>query len=43
MATLKETLAQKIPGWREEIAALVKEHGDKEITKVTLKQVYGGK
>ena len=42
MAALKETLAQKIPGWREEIAALVKEHGDKEISKVTLKQVYGG-
>lgn len=42
MATLKERLAQKIPGWREEIAALVKEHGDKEISKVTLKQVYGG-
>ncbi len=42
MATLKEALAQKIPGWREEITALVKGHGDKEVSKVTLKQAYGG-
>ncbi len=42
MATLKETLAKQIPGLREEAATLVKEHGDKEISKVTLRQVFGG-
>jgi len=42
MATLKETLAKQIPGLREEIAALVKEHGDREISKVTVRQAYGG-
>ena len=42
MATLKEALGQKIPGWRDEIATLIKEHGDKEISKVTLRQAYGG-
>jgi citrate synthase len=42
MATLKETLAKQIPGLREEIAALVKEHGDKELSKVTVRQAYGG-
>ncbi|MBE9485640.1 MAG: citrate (Si)-synthase [Chloroflexi bacterium] len=42
MAMLKETLAKQIPGLREEIAALVKEHGDKELSKVTVRQAYGG-
>jgi len=42
MATLKETLAKKIPGLREEIKSFVKEHGDKVISEVTAKQAYGG-
>jgi len=42
MATLKEALAQRIPGWRDEVATLIKEHGDTEISKVTLRQAYGG-
>jgi citrate synthase len=42
VATLRETLAGMIPAMRDEIRALVKEHGDKEISKVTLAQVYGG-
>jgi citrate synthase len=42
MATLKEALAQRIPGWRDEIATLIKDHGDAEVSKVTLRQVYGG-
>jgi len=42
MATLKEKLAQVIPPLREEIAALVKTHGDKAISQVTVAQAYGG-
>lgn len=42
MATLKETLAKKIPPLSDEIKAFVKEHGDKVISEVTLKQAYGG-
>jgi citrate synthase len=42
MATLKETLAKKIPPLRDEIKAFVKEHGDKVISEVTLQQAYGG-
>jgi citrate synthase len=39
---LKEKLAQKIPELREEIKALVKEHGDKVISEATVRQAYGG-
>jgi citrate synthase len=42
MATLQETLEAKIPLWREEIGALVKEHGDDVISQVTVAQAYGG-
>lgn len=42
MVTLKETLKEMIPGWRDEIKGLVKEHGDKVISEVTVKQAYGG-
>ena len=42
MATLQETLAKKIPDWREEIGKLRKEHGDKVISQVTVNQAYGG-
>jgi citrate synthase len=42
MPKLKEKLAQIIPGMRDDIRAFVKGHGDKEVAKVTLKQVYGG-
>ncbi len=42
MSKLKDTFAAQIPGMRDEIRALVKEHGAKEISKVNLKQVYGG-
>ncbi|MDH5589244.1 MAG: citrate (Si)-synthase, partial [Gemmatimonadota bacterium] len=42
MSTLKEALAQRIPARREEIAALVREHGDTVLSDVTVKQVYGG-
>jgi len=42
MATLKERLAQLIPPLREDIRALVKEHGGKVISEVTVTQAYGG-
>ncbi len=42
MATLKDKLAELIPGRREEIKNLVKEHGDKIISEVTVAQAYGG-
>ncbi|MCB2201486.1 citrate (Si)-synthase [bacterium] len=40
--TLKEKLAAQIPKLREERAKLVKEHGDKEISKVNITQAIGG-
>lgn len=42
MATLKETLAKKVPGLRDEIKAFVKENAKKVISDVTLAQAYGG-
>ncbi len=42
MSLLKEKLAQQIPGLREDIRGLIKEHGDHVISEVTVKQAYGG-
>lgn len=42
MSTIKEALARRIPTLREEIADLVKRHGDEVISQVTVKQAYGG-
>ncbi len=42
MATLHETLAAKIPAWREEIAEVKSKFGDKVISQVTVNQAYGG-
>ncbi len=42
MATLQQTLATKIPEWRKELGAIVKEHGDAVISQVTVKQAFGG-
>ena len=42
MASLKEVLASQIPGNQAEMRQLVKEHGDKVVSEVTIKQVYGG-
>lgn len=39
---LKEKLAKQFPQLKAEIGAFVKEHGDKEVSKVTLAQAYGG-
>jgi citrate synthase len=42
MATLQEKLAQQIPGLRDEAKNLVKAHGDKVISEVTVAQAFGG-
>ncbi len=42
MATLRDKLAATIPVLREDIKNLVKEHGDKSISEVTVAQAYGG-
>lgn len=42
MATLKEKLREKIPGWRDVASGLVKGHGAHAISEVTVQQAYGG-
>jgi citrate synthase len=42
MSLLKEKLAQIFPAQKAEINAFVKEFGEKEVSKVTLSQAYGG-
>ena len=42
MAKLQNALAKKIPVWRKEIRTLVKKHGGKKISDVTVLQAYGG-
>lgn len=42
MDIIKLKLKEKIPVWREEIKNLVKEHGEKVISEVTVGQAYGG-
>jgi citrate synthase len=42
MARLQDKLAEQIPGLRDELRAIGKEHGDKVISEVTVAQAYGG-
>ncbi len=42
MSKIKDKLAQKLPGLREEVKNLVKEHGEKVMSQVTVAQAYGG-
>ncbi len=42
MASLKQRMAELIPGMRDEIRGLIKEHGDFVVSEVTLAQAYGG-
>ena len=42
MSMLKEKLAKKFEAEKADIGAFVKEHADKEVSKVTLAQAYGG-
>jgi citrate synthase len=42
MASLKQKLAQQIPAHRDNVRSLMKEHGSKVVSQVTLQQAYGG-
>jgi citrate synthase len=42
MTVLQRVMNEKIPVWRDSIRKLVKEHGDKVISTVTIEQAYGG-
>ncbi|MCJ7813439.1 citrate (Si)-synthase [bacterium] len=42
MTSLKEKLSELLPLKRQEIVQLVKKHGDKVISEVTVKQAFGG-
>jgi len=42
MASLKEKFASKLGPMREKVSSIIKEHGDKQISEVTVKQAYGG-
>ncbi len=42
MPTLQDVLQEKIPAYREETKKILKEHGDKVISQVTIQQAYGG-
>ena len=42
MATLQDTLASRIPGWRAEIANIKRTLGEQVISEVTVDQAYGG-
>jgi citrate synthase len=42
MAKLKEKLASQVPALRTQMQALVKEHGNKVVSEVTIGQAFGG-
>ena len=42
MSILKEKLAKKVPGLREDYKKLVKEHGAVKLAEVTVETLYGG-
>lgn len=42
MPTLKEKLAEQIPALRDEVKNLVKEHGNKVVSEITVAQIFGG-
>ncbi len=42
MSLLKEKFAAKLPAIRAELSQLVKEHGNKVVSEVTLQQMFGG-
>ena len=42
MAKLQNALDKKIPVWRKEIRTLIKKHGTKKISDVSIIQAYGG-
>lgn len=42
MPTLRERLSERIPRFRDEIKQMLVDHGDKKVSEVNLRQVYGG-
>ena len=42
MSILLKKLEEKIPDWRDDVRSLVSNSGSLTISKVTLKQAYGG-
>ncbi len=42
MSRLKEKIAGQLPGWRQRVTRLLKEYGDVEVSKVLIRQFYGG-
>ncbi len=42
MPTIREKLAERIPRFRDEIKQMLVDHGDKVVSEVTMRQVYGG-
>ncbi len=42
MSKFKEKLAEKIPGYRQRVTRLMKEHGDVVVDQVKISQFYGG-
>ncbi len=42
MPSLKEKLAALVPVKREEVQAIIEEHGDRRLSEVTVAQAYGG-
>ncbi len=42
MAKLQDKLAEQIPALRDEVRSVIKEHGGKVISEVTIAQAYGG-
>ncbi len=42
MVSLKDKMAELIPGLRDEMKGMITEHGDKVLSEVTVRQVYGG-
>jgi len=42
MSTLQELLKEKIPAYRAETQRILRDHGDKVLSQVTVQQAYGG-
>ena len=42
MASLKSVLQAQLPAYREQVKALVRDHGERVISEVTIAQAYGG-
>ena len=42
MKTLRSKLAEMVPAMREQVKAVLAEHGDKKISDVSVSQAYGG-